>query len=199
MTVFGLTGGTGTGKTTALNAIRALGGLVIDCDEVYHGLTETDRDMLANIEARFPGTVKDGVLQRKALGAVVFSDDAALQDLNAITHVCVCREVERLLAEERSRGGQLAAVDAVALIESGLGRLCDCTVAVTAPEEARAARIMARDGIDHEYALLRIRAQKSDDWFRDNCDCVLVNNFRTAAEFESYCRGFFTEKVRQYQ
>ena len=199
MTVFGLTGGTGTGKTTALNAIRDLGGLIIDCDAVYHGLTETCAEMLDGIEARFPGTVVDGVLQRKALGAVVFADDDALQDLNALTHGFVCREVERLLAEEKAAGGTLAAVDAVALIESGLGKLCDCTVAVTAPEEARAARIMARDGIDREYALLRIRGQKSDEWFRENCDCVIVNDYRTAEEFESYCRGFFTEKVRQYQ
>ena len=96
MTVFGLTGGTGTGKTTALNAIRDLGGLVIDCDEVYHGLTQTSAEMLSGIEARFPGTVVNGVLQRKALGAVVFSDEAALKDLNAITHGFVCRKVERL-------------------------------------------------------------------------------------------------------
>ena len=199
MTVFGLTGGTGTGKTTALNAIRDLGGLVIDCDAVYHGLTQTDRDMLAAIEARFPGTVVGGELQRKALGAVVFNDDQALLDLNAITHGCVCREVARLLDEERARGGTLAAIDAVALIESGLSDMCDCTFAVTAPEEARAARIMARDGIDHEYALMRIRAQKSDEWFRENCDFVLCNDFPTAEEFRSYCRGFFTEKVRQFK
>ncbi|MBR6950762.1 MAG: dephospho-CoA kinase [Oscillospiraceae bacterium] len=199
MTVFGLTGGTGTGKTTALNAIRDLGGLVIDCDEVYHGLTQTSAEMLSGIEARFPGTVVGGVLQRKTLGAIVFSDDAALSDLNAITHGFVCRKVERLLAEHEACGGTLAAIDAVALIESGLGRLCDCTVAVTAPEEARAARIMARDSIDHEYALMRIRAQKSDEWFRENCDHVLFNDYRTAEEFESYCRGFFTEKVRKYK
>ena len=199
MTVFGLTGGTGTGKTTALNAIRDLGGLVIDCDAVYHELTKTDRDMLAAIEARFPGTVVGGELQRKTLGAVVFNDDEALLDLNAITHGCVRREVERLLAEEEARGGTLAAIDAVALIESGLGALCDCTFAVTAPEEVRAARIMARDGIDRAYALSRIRAQKSDEWFRENCDHVLRNDFDTAGEFESYCRGFFTEKVRQFK
>ena len=199
MTVFGLTGGTGTGKTTALNAIRDLGGLVIDCDEVYHGLTQTCTEMLSGIEERFPGTVVDGVLQRKTLGSVVFADDDALQDLNAITHRFVCREVERLLAEEKAGGRKLAAIDAVALIESGLGGLCDSTFAVTAPEEARAARIMARDGIDREYALLRIRGQKSDDWFREHCDFVLVNDYKTAEEFKSYCRGFFTEKVRQYQ
>ena len=103
MTVFGLTGGTGTGKTTALNTIRDLGGLVIDCDEVYHGLTQTSAEMLSGIEARFPGTVVNGVLQRKALGAVVFSDEAALKDLNAITHGFVCRNAFYVMQVCRSQ------------------------------------------------------------------------------------------------
>ena len=84
--IFGITGGTGCGKTTALQAIRELGGIIIDCDAVYHVLLQTDKKMLAAIEKRFPGTVVDGVLDRKKLGPIVFSDDQALLDLNAITH-----------------------------------------------------------------------------------------------------------------
>ena len=97
--ILGITGGTGCGKTTLLSCIQEQGGLVLDCDEVYHDLLKTDRQMLAKIDARFPGTVTEGVLDRKKLGAVVFSDEKALLELNAITHTAVKREIRRRLEE----------------------------------------------------------------------------------------------------
>ena len=96
--ILGITGGSGCGKTTLLNMIREAGGLVLDCDAVYHELLQTDKAMLTAIEARFPRTVEEGVLQRKKLGAIVFSDPDALADLNRITHSAVKAEVQRQLA-----------------------------------------------------------------------------------------------------
>ena len=184
--ILGITGGTGCGKTTLLNVLRELGGLVLDCDAIYHELLQTDRDLLAAIEARFPGTVENGVLQRKKLGNVVFSDEKALLDLNRITHGAVKAEVLRRLAEKPS----LAAIDAIGLIEGGLAELCDLTVAVTAPREARIRRLMARDGISAEYAEKRIDAQKDPSWYRENCDYILENS-GTEQEFISKCLVFF--------
>ena len=184
--ILGITGGTGCGKTTLLNVLRELGGLVLDCDAIYHELLQTDRDLLAAIEARFPGTVENGVLQRKKLGNVVFSDEKALLDLNRITHGAVKAEVLRRLAEKP----RLAAIDAIGLIEGGLAELCDLTVAVTAPREARIRRLMARDGISAEYAEKRIDAQKDPSWYRENCDYILENS-GTEQEFISKCLVFF--------
>ena len=184
--ILGITGGTGCGKTTLLNVLRDLGGLVLDCDAIYHELLQTDRDLLAAIDARFPGTVENGVLQRKKLGNVVFSDEKALLDLNRITHGAVKAEVLRRLAEKPS----LAAIDAIGLIEGGLAELCDLTVAVTAPREARIRRLMARDGISAEYAEKRIDAQKDPSWYRENCDYILENS-GTEQEFISKCLVFF--------
>ena len=184
--ILGITGGTGCGKTTLLNVLRDLGGLVLDCDAIYHELLQTDRDLLAAIEARFPGTVENGVLQRKKLGNVVFSDEKALLDLNRITHGAVKAEVLRRLAEKP----RLAAIDAIGLIEGGLAELCDLTVAVTAPREARIRRLMARDGISAEYAEKRIDAQKDPSWYRENCDYILENS-GTEQEFISKCLVFF--------
>ena len=184
--ILGITGGTGCGKTTLLNVLRDLGGLVLDCDAIYHELLQTDRDLLAAIEARFPGTVENGVLQRKKLGNVVFSDEKVLLDLNRITHGAVKAEVLRRLAEKPS----LAAIDAIGLIEGGLAELCDLTVAVTAPREARIRRLMARDGISAEYAEKRIDAQKDPSWYRENCDYILENS-GTEQEFISKCLVFF--------
>ncbi len=190
MFVIGITGGTGTGKTTALEVIRELGGAVIDCDELYHGLLETDAAMLAAIGEAFPGTVEEGQLLRKKLGQIVFGDPEKLLRLNGITHGFVKKAVVKALAGFRREGKTLAAIDAIALIEGGLGELCQATVAVSAPEEARVRRLMAREGISEEYALLRIRAQKSEDWFRQNCTVTLVND-GSREEFAEKCRRCF--------
>ena len=183
--VIGITGGTGCGKTTLLHLIAQQGGLVLDCDAIYHRLVQTNTAMLQSLEARFPGTVKDGILNRKALGAIVFSDEAALQDLNRITHAAVKEDV---LAQLSSRPA-LAAIDAIGLFEGGLAELCDVTVAVTAPTEERVRRLMARDGITEQYARLRIDAQHTQDWFREKCDYTLENN-GTEADFHAKCLAF---------
>ena len=183
--IIGITGGTGSGKTTLLDLIRDHGGLVLDCDAIYHKLLSTDTDLLNAIEQRFPGTVKDSALNRKKLGAIVFADEDALQDLNRITHGAVKQEVLRQLSQKPA----LAAIDAIGLFEGGLGELCDVTVAVTAPKEARIHRLIVRDGITEEYARKRIAAQHDDDWFRKRCDHILVNDEKIDA-FATKCLDF---------
>ena len=195
MTVIGITGTTGAGKTTALDVIAGLGGLIIDCDAVYHELTQKSAAMLTELDARFPGVISGGVLNRRALGQIVFADEQSLADLNAITHRYVKEETLRLMQDWSLKGGTLTAIDAIALIESGLGRLCDFTVAITAAPEVRAARIMQREGIGYDYAMLRINAQKPDSWFEESCDYTLINNYSDKNEFINICREFFTEKV----
>ena len=186
--ILGITGGTGCGKTTLLNILREQGALVLDCDEIYHALLTRDESLLAAIAARFPGTVEAGQLQRKKLGALVFSDKAALLDLNKITHAAVKREVLRRL-EGKPR---LAAIDAIALFEGGLAELCDVTVAVTAPAEDRVRRLMRRDGISETYARSRIAAQPKEGWFRERCGYVL-ENCGTQPQFWEKCLAFLRE------
>ena len=183
--ILGITGGTGCGKTTLLNVIAEAGGLILDCDAIYHELLQRDDSLLSAIESRFPGTVENGALQRKKLGAIVFADKKALLDLNAITHAAVKAEVlHRLEAKP-----PLAAIDAIALFEGGLAELCDMTVAVTAPTEDRVRRLMARDNISEEYARSRIAAQHNEDWFRQHSDCILENN-GTQVQFYEKCLAF---------
>lgn len=188
MTILGITGGSGGGKTTALREIQRQGGLVLDCDAVYHELLARDRELIEELGARFPGCVTDGMLDRRALGCVVFSDAEALKDLNAITHRYVGTEVDKRLRDWAMAGGTLAAVDAIELLSSGLGARCDLTVAVLAEKETRVQRIMARDGIGRQAALARIEAQRPDEYFIKNCDCVLYNNGDEAAFTQAFQR-----------
>ena len=188
--ILGITGGTGCGKTTLLKVIEENGGLVLDCDAIYHQLLATDQELLNAIESRFPGTVEDGQLQRKKLGFIVFSDKNSLLDLNKITHSAIKAEVLRRL----QTAPRLAAIDAIALFEGGLAELCDITVAVTAPVEDRVLRLMKRDNISEDYARSRIAAQHDEAWFRQQCDCILENN-GTEVQFHNKCVAFLKNEA----
>ena len=186
--IIGITGGTGCGKTTLLEVIAQKGGLILDCDAIYHDLLKTDKALLSAIETRFPGTVENGELQRKKLGSIVFSDESALLDLNKITHGAIFKEVQRRLSESP----KLAAIDAIGLFEGGLADLCDVTVAVTAPVEIRVQRLMARDNISEAYARSRIAAQHEEDWFRSRCTYILENT-DTREHFQEKCLAFLNQ------
>ena len=186
--IIGITGGTGCGKTTLLRIIQEQGGLILDCDAIYHELLHTDPALLASIASRFPGTVENGTLNRKKLGSLVFSDENALMDLNRITHGAVKNEVLCKLSSKPA----LAAIDAIGLVEGGLAELCDVTVAVTAPADIRVRRLMVRDGITEEYAKNRIAAQHTAAWFQEKCDYVISNN-GTETQFRNNCLAFLVE------
>ena len=185
--IVGITGGTGCGKTTALEAIRLCSGVTIDCDAVYHRLLEQDETLLAAIEDRFPGTVVNGSLQRKELGKRVFANESELAALNAITHPRVKQEILDMLPQVPS----LVAIDAIGLFEGGLAEICDITVAVTAPEEIRIQRLIQREGITREYAFSRIAAQRSNEEFSKMCDYTLEND-GTYEDFQRKCLAFFS-------
>ena len=182
-----IVGPTGAGKTSALRALEQLGGLVLDCDAIYHELLRTGGALRGAIAGAFgPVFAADGGLDRQKLGNVVFGDPAALETLNGIIYARLPRELRRRMDQSDAA---VAGLDAINLIESGLDGLCRRTVAVIAPAETRVARIMARDGIPEAYARLRVRAQKDEAFYRAHCTDVLVNDCGSAAAF--------TEKARQ--
>lgn len=197
MRVIGLTGGSGSGKTTALRCLEELGALILDADRIYHELTVGSAAMQTELTARFGPVYRDGALDRRALAAVVFSDPAALADLNRITHKYVQDEIEARLRAHAMAGGTLAAIDAIELLNIESGRRTWPKVAVTAPVEDRVRRLMVRDSISAEAARARIAAQHSDEWFREHCDHVLVNDGDRAG-FEETCKNYFTEVLGRH-
>lgn len=192
MTIIGITGPTGAGKTTALNELEKLGGVIIDCDAVYHELLKSDLTLQGELQSRF-GVLTDenGVFDRKKLGGVVFHDPAALADLNAIAHRHVVDAVKVILAQAEQEKIPAAAIDAIALFESGLADLCQATVAITAPADIRVERIMAREGISREYAQSRVNAQNPEEFYTSRCQHTLRNDCASAQEFGARAETLF--------
>ena len=189
--VIGVTGGTGAGKTIALRALEKLGAFVFECDAIYHGLLATNESMKSEIAARFEGVLIEGTVDRKRLGEVVFNDPSALLELNTITHKYISEEVTRRLLKLKPQKKAVAAIEHITLIENGLCKLCDSTVAIAALVENRVRRIMSRDNITRIQAVARIDAQKPDSFYAENCDYVLDNIYDTSKEFEEKCKAFF--------
>lgn len=175
MRIIGITGPTGAGKTTALNALRDLGAEVIDADALYHKLLEEDEGLKKALRAAFGEQIADkmGRIDRKALASAVYP--GRLGELNALTHPAILSAIGKQVELARKAGKPAVAIDAIALIESGLGEKCDEVVAVLAPLEVRVKRIMVRDGIDDGYARRRAMAQKDDGFFRAHAGYVLEN------------------------
>lgn len=194
LTLIGITGGSGCGKTSALSELEKLGALVIDCDALYHELLHTDGELISALDAAFPGSVADGVVDRKALGRIVFASPEKLELLNSVTRAYICRAVEEKLRDYAMAGGTLAAIDAVELISAGLSARCTATVGVLADRETRLARIIERDGISRADAENRLQAQRPDEYYRENCTHILSNN-ADRERFAAECRQLFKEIV----
>lgn len=193
--IIGITGGTGAGKTSALRALEALGGKVLDCDQVYHEMLRDNRELCAAIGAQFGDVfAEDGSLDRKKLGEIVFADRDRLETLNELTFRFIRPELQNRMRKDPCL---LYGIDAIRLIESGLATMCDRTVAITSPQELRVRRIVQRDQIEERYARLRISAQKSDDYYRENCDLELSNTSESAEAFEEKAREFFEKLILQ--
>ncbi len=191
MTVIGITGPTGAGKTTALRVLAELGFEIVDCDRLYYERLREDEALRRKLAEAFGDIfLPDGSLDRKRLAERVFRDRKELEKLDGIVNPAMYAAVEQKIKNCSQRG---VAIDAVNLVESGIDRLCGCTVAITADPMVRRRRVMARDGLDEARAQARIAAQKPDSFYRARCSCFLENRAESRAEFDRQVRDLFMQ------
>ena len=160
MIVLGLTGSIGMGKSTAAGFFAECGVPVHDADAVVHQLYAGE--VAPAVEAAFPGTTRDGVVDRVRLGERVVGDSLALKRLEAIVHPLVRRDEEKFLAKAEAAGAAVAVLNIPLLFESGGDRRCDAVVVVTAPAEMQRERVMSRPGMTEEK-FTRLLAQQVPD------------------------------------
>ncbi|MGO9545621.1 MAG: dephospho-CoA kinase, partial [Rhodomicrobium sp.] len=145
MIVAGLTGSIGMGKSTVARYLRDKGVRVLDADRIVHDLYSGEAVPL--IEAVFPGTTRDGIVDRTALAQRALASDEALKKLEALVHPLVRRTEWRLLLAEQDKGADLVVVEVPLLFETGAQTLFDAVIVVSAPAEAQRARMAARPGM----------------------------------------------------
>lgn len=195
----GLTGGIATGKSTVAEVFRRLGAVVIDADQLARDVVAAGEPALAEIAREFgPDLLQaDGSLDRKRLGAIVFGDAGRRRRLEAITHPAIrARFQARLqaLADEGFDGVVL--FDAPVMVETGGHRLMDRLVVVVTDEATQLARLMARDRIDRDEALRKIRSQMPVGEKAKLADHVIDNSGDRAAT-EARTREVHAALVRE--
>ena len=162
MMIVGLTGSIGMGKSTAAKMLRQMGVPVYDADANVHALQARGGAALPAIEAAFPGVVKDGVLDRQALGARVFGNKEALRRLESIVHPLVGQRQRAFLKRAALKREQLVVLDIPLLFEGSGERRVDATLVVSAPAFLQRRRVMARPGMTAERFAGILRQQVAD-------------------------------------
>lgn len=171
--MLGLTGSIGMGKTTAGILFGRLGVPVYDADAEIHRLLGKGGAAVPAVRKAFPDVVRDGLVDRKALGSRVFEDREALARLEAILHPRARHAQRRFLASVRRRGEPVAVLDIPLLFETGGERHCDYTVVVTAPPFVQAQRVLSRPGMTQARLAAICARQMPDAEKRRRADFVV--------------------------
>lgn len=187
MTVIGLTGQTGAGKTTVANRLRERGVKVLDADLLAREVIDSSKNCLGDIVLEFGCDMitHHGELNRKKLGKIVFADRQKLRRLNAITRPHIVRRLKEELESCRLAKLPLVVLDAPTLYDAHVDNLCRAVIAVLAPEEIRLRRIMTRDGLNAVDAQNRIHSQHGDLFYKKRAQFI-VENTGTREELIGY-------------
>jgi dephospho-CoA kinase len=160
--LLGLTGSIGMGKSATAEMFRQQGAPVYDADAAVHAIYSGAAAPL--IEAAFPGTTADGIVDRQKLGAAVLGDGARLKQLEQIVHPLLRGAQTDFLTTARQQGRAVAVLDIPLLFETGGERRCDAVVVVTAPADVQRARVLARPGMTAEkFELIHVKQMPDAD------------------------------------
>ena len=172
--IIGLTGPTGSGKTSFSALAEKKGISVIDCDMLSRQVTKRGSECLLKLAEVFgEDIIKDGELDRKLLASRAFSDSDKKETLEEIIFPFI---LDKVLIEIENSKNDIVLLDAPTLFESGINELCGSVVAVLGDEEIRKKRIMERDNLDCEQARVRMSAGKPDSFYLERADYIIYNN-----------------------
>jgi len=196
MLVLGLTGGIACGKSTISLTLAELGAVIVDGDVLSRELTAEGGAALPEIRTAFGDGVfhPDGTLNRRALGSVVFADDAARNKLDAIMQPLLLTMILRAIEDARQSGAAACVLDMPLLYEKGLDRLCDRVWCAYIPREIQLERLMARDGFTIEEAENRLRSQLPAKEKAARAD-VIIDTSGTIQYTKEYVISLYAKEV----
>jgi dephospho-CoA kinase len=177
--VLGLVGRTGSGKSTVARTLAADGAEVIDADALGHAVTEHDAEVRAALASEYGADVyrQDGTLDRARVASKVFSDPAARERLNRLTHPRIAGRIQARLEELQARHFTgIAVIDAALLLDWRLERACDAVMAVVAGEPEQLERLARSRGWSADEVRLRLAAQRPESELRAAADVTLEND-----------------------
>lgn len=196
--VVGLTGPTGSGKTTVSEVFADNGFYVINCDSVAHEVTQKSTPCLKELVHEFSNDIlnEDGTLNRQKLADIVFSDSVKKACFEGVVYPYIIAKILDEIKNAASNGVEYVLLDAPTLFQSNADDLCDVKVSVIADEHRRYENVISRDGLSLKQAQLRMSAQKKDDYYITRSDVVIRNNKdidtlkRTAKELVNTIKEF---------
>ena len=173
MMIVGLTGSIGMGKSATAKMFAELGVPVFDADATVHTLQVKNGPAIPAIEAAFPGVIKDGELDRDALGKIIFADPEAKKHLEAIIHPMVGEARQAFFAKAEKDGDSFVVLDVPLLFETGGNKACDKVVVVSAPADVQRDRVLARPGMSEEKFENILSRQTQDADKRAGADYII--------------------------
>ena len=194
MVILGLTGSIGMGKTTTARMLRRLGVPVHDSDAAVHRLLAAGGAAVPAVEAAFPGTVRDGAVDRAALGAIVFADPAALARLEALLHPLVTAGALDFLRHCARRRCPVAVLDIPLLYETGAERRCDRVLVVSAPALIQRQRVLRRPGMTPAKFAAILARQTPDAEKRRRADWLIPSGLGRGPALRALARAIRLER-----
>jgi len=194
VTIVGVTGPTGSGKSTLRAIADEFACVWIDCDIIAREILLPGKPALYELAEQFGKDIinSDGSLNRALLAQRAFATEEGRTMLNSITHPRVLERLRELCSEFAQDGIRRVVIDAPLLFEGGVDAMCDLVVAVIADRNDRLERIIRRDGITEEQAMLRMNAQPADDFYSSRAEYTIFNN-GDREDFVARARSVFDE------